>query len=294
MVCRRTQTTPNPNAGGGVHGAKRGPRVLNEILGDIKSYIEWELEEGNLTAEVAPDIVAALSNPPGPGGSGSTPTAEQKASLPRPSPLAPPPSSPVPSPVPPSLSSIAADIARCTRCGLHADRTNTVPGQGNPSPEILFVGEAPGKDEDEQGLAFVGRAGQLLTKMIEAMGYQRDDVFIANINKCRPPENRKPTPEEMTTCLPFLKQQIAVLKPRVIIAMGATAVEGLVTLPAGQKISTVRGQWLSFEGIPLMPTYHPAYLLRDPSKKRPVWDDLKTVLGFLGRPVPPVKRADAS
>jgi len=269
--------------------------VLNEILGDIKSYIEWELEEGNLTAEVAPDIVAALSNPPG--GSGSTPTTEPKASAPNPggsgSSRTAEPKVPSLAP-PPSLSSIAADIAQCTRCGLHAGRTNTVPGQGNPTPDILFVGEAPGKDEDEQGLAFVGRAGQLLTKMIEAMGYPREDVFIANINKCRPPENRKPTPEEMCTCLPFLKRQIAVLKPKVIIAMGATAVEGLVTLPKGQTISKVRGQWLSFEGIPLMPTYHPAYLLRDPAMKRPVWEDLQTVLGFLGRPVPPVvKRAES-
>jgi len=188
------------------------------------------------------------------------------------------------------LAKIAAEIAVCTRCGLHADRTNTVPGQGNPQPEILFVGEAPGKDEDEQGLAFVGRAGQLLTKMIEAMGFAREDVFIANINKCRPPDNRKPTREEMDTCLPFLKRQIATLKPKVIIAMGATAVEGLVPLPEGQTISKVRGQWLEFEGIPLMPTYHPAYLLRNPAMKRPVWDDLKTVLGLLGRSVPVVKK----
>jgi DNA polymerase len=125
--------------------------------------------------------------------------------------------------------------------------------------------------------------------MIEAMGFSRDDVFIANINKCRPPENRKPTREEMDTCLPFLKRQIAILKPKVIIAMGSTAVEGLVPMPEGETISKVRGRWLVFEGIPLMPTYHPAYLLRNPAMKRPVWEDLKAVLLHLGHPIPAVK-----
>ncbi len=266
--------------------------MLNEILKDVSDYIAWELEEGTVTAEASPDILAALStpslgvagaNPSSPGGTRSTASA-----VPKPEPSR---STHLPSPsTSPALSTLAAEVAACTRCGLHAGRTNTVPGQGNPQPEILFVGEAPGKDEDEQGLAFVGRAGQLLTKMIEAMGFAREDVFIANINKCRPPDNRKPTREEMDTCLPYLKRQIAVLKPKVIIAMGATAVEGLVTLPEGETISKVRGQWLQFEGIPLMPTYHPAYLLRNPAMKRPVWDDLKTVLGFLGRPVPAVKK----
>ncbi len=287
--------------------------MLNEILKDVGDYIAWELEEGTVTVEASPDILAALSTPslgvtgstpspkpeptrstpspkpeptrsapsPKPGGTGSTPSAVHME------PKVFPPSAPA---IPPALSTLAAEIAVCTRCGLHAGRTNTVPGQGNPQPEILFIGEAPGKDEDEQGLAFVGRAGQLLTKMIEAMGFAREDVFIANINKCRPPDNRKPTREEMDTCLPFLKRQIAILKPKVIIAMGATAVEGLVTLPEGDTISKVRGQWLQFEGIPLMPTYHPAYLLRNPAMKHPVWEDLKTVLGFLGRPVPAVKK----
>ena len=253
--------------------------MLNEILQDVSDYIAWELEEGTLTAEVSTDVVAALAAAP-PGGTGSTPSAPGGTGS------TPSASAPVSSP----LAAVASEIAACTRCGLHAGRTNTVPGQGNPQPEILFVGEAPGKDEDEQGLAFVGRAGQLLTKMIEAMGFAREDVFIANINKCRPPDNRKPTREEMDTCLPFLKRQIATLKPKVIIAMGATAVEGLVPLPEGQTISKVRGQWLEFEGIPLMPTYHPAYLLRNPAMKRPVWDDLKTVLGLLGRSVPVVKK----
>lgn len=243
---------------------------LDEILKDVGDYVDWKREEGNLTVEVSPEIIASLSDPAAAPVSGKRKSTTGKT-------------------VPETaltLASIAAEIARCTRCSLHQERTQTVPGQGDPKPEILFVGEAPGKDEDEQGLAFVGRAGKLLTKMIEAMGLSRQQVFIANINKCRPPGNRKPTPTEMATCLPFLKQQIGLLKPKVIIAMGATAVEGLVTLPEGETISKVRGQWLEFENIPLMPTYHPAYLLRNPAMKRPVWEDLKTVLKFLDKPIP--------
>lgn len=192
-----------------------------------------------------------------------------------------------------SLERIAKDIAECTRCELCRNRTNTVPGIGNPRPDILFIGEAPGADEDREGIPFVGRAGKLLTKMIEAMGYTRDDIFIANINKCRPPDNRTPTPEEMETCIPFLKRQIALLQPRTIVAMGATAVSGLVEVPEKTGITQWRGNWMSFEGIDLMPTFHPAYLLRSPSAKRPVWDDLKAVLNRLGRPVPPVKKDES-
>ena len=185
-----------------------------------------------------------------------------------------------------ALQDLARKIKACTACPLHSGRIQAVPGQGNPAPEIMFIGEAPGADEDEQGLAFVGRAGQLLTKMIEAMGYTRDEVFIANVNKCRPPNNRKPLREEMDICLPFLRQQVALLQPKVIVALGATAVEGLVPESASEKISTLRGNWLSFEGIPLMPTYHPAYLLRSPTMKKPVWEDLQAVLHHLGRPIP--------
>jgi DNA polymerase len=152
------------------------------------------------------------------------------------------------------------------------------------------VGEGPGEDEDIQGLAFVGRAGQLLTKMIEAMGYRRDEVFIANIVKCRPPGNRKPFPDEMAACLPYLKEQIALLKPRVIIALGATAVTGLLGSMA-TGISRLRGNWQSFGGIDVMPTFHPSYLLRTPSAKNAAWADLQAVLKKLGRPVPaPGKR----
>lgn len=184
-----------------------------------------------------------------------------------------------------ALAAIAARVAACKNCGLHATRTNTVPGQGNPAPEIMFIGEGPGADEDEQGLAFVGRAGQLLTKIIEAMGLTREQVFIGNIVKCRPPDNRVPAPEEMAACIPFLKEQIAILKPKVIVCLGATAVKGLFG-DDGVGITKVRGQWRTYEGIDVMPTLHPAYLLRNPPAKKDVWEDMKTVLRHLGKPVP--------
>ncbi|HRV31355.1 MAG TPA: uracil-DNA glycosylase, partial [Kiritimatiellia bacterium] len=163
-------------------------------------------------------------------------------------------------------------------------RKNTVPGQGALNPDIMFVGEGPGADEDAQGLAFVGRAGQLLTKMIAAMGYTREQVFIGNIVKCRPPNNRVPTPEEMAGCIPYLKQQIAIIQPKYIVCLGATAARGLVQETQG--ITKVRGQWREFEGIPVMLTFHPAYLLRDGSKKKYAWDDLKAVLARLGKTPP--------
>jgi DNA polymerase len=183
------------------------------------------------------------------------------------------------------LKNIADRVAACTRCELHRKRTKTVPGQGANNPDIMFVGEGPGADEDRQGLAFVGRAGQLLTKIIEAMGYTRDQVFIGNIVKCRPPDNRVPMPDEMKACIPYLEEQIALLKPKVIVALGATAIRGLLDVETG--ITKLRGKWLEYCGIPLMPTYHPAYLLRNPAGKRDVWEDMKAVLARLGRTPPP-------
>ena len=187
-----------------------------------------------------------------------------------------------------TLASIAAEIAACQLCALAPTRKNVVPGQGALKPEVMFVGEGPGADEDEQGLAFVGRAGQLLTKMILAMGYTREQVFIGNIVKCRPPGNRVPTPEEMEGCIPYLKRQIAVIQPKLIVCLGATAARGLVneTMPIGKA----RGSWREFEGIPVMLTLHPAYLLRDPRQKAPCWADLKAVLARLGK-TPPAKDA---
>lgn len=195
------------------------------------------------------------------------------------------------------LADIAREIAECGRCPLHRTRTKTVPGQGCPHPEILFVGEGPGQEEDRQGLAFVGRAGALLTRMIQAMGLTRDDVFIANIVKCRPTvdgaglRDRPPTPEEMAACLPYLRAQIAALRPRVIVTLGAVALEGLLGL---KGITRQRGQWRAYEGIPLMPTYHPSYLLRgggeDTARYWEVWDDLVAVLDRLGRKPPADRR----
>lgn len=184
-----------------------------------------------------------------------------------------------------TLDAVAARIAECRLCPLCETRTRTVPGQGSPNPELMFVGEGPGADEDAQGLAFVGRAGQLLTRIIEAMGMTRDEVFIGNIVKCRPPGNRVPSPEEMDACLPYLHEQIALLKPRVIVCLGATAVKGLFGPEAG-GITRIRGRWRTYDGIDTMPTYHPAYLLRNPAGKRDVWDDMKAVLKRLGRDVP--------
>lgn len=184
-----------------------------------------------------------------------------------------------------ALDQIAAKAAACHLCPLAESRTRVVPGQGNPvAPEVLFVGEAPGHDEDLQGVDFIGAAGQLLTKMIAAMGFTRDEVFISNICKCWPPRNRQPTIIEMRACLPFLQAQIAIIKPKVIVTLGATAAVGLLNTQTG--ITKLRGHWTRYEGIPLMPTFHPAYLLRFPPAKRDAWNDLKSVLEKLGRSVP--------
>ena len=182
------------------------------------------------------------------------------------------------------LAAIAASVAECRECNLALTRGKAVPGEGNPNrPDVMFVGEAPGRDEDVLGRPFVGRAGQLLDKMIAAMGYRREEVFIANIIKCRPPQNRTPTPEEMAVCIPYLRRQIAFVRPKTIVALGATAYKGLSGDPLA-NVSRVRGTWCEFEGIPMMPTFHPAYLLRVPSAKRVVWDDLQKVMARLKSP----------
>ncbi len=186
----------------------------------------------------------------------------------------------------------------CTRCpNLAASRTQVVFGVGNPEAELLFIGEAPGADEDLQGEPFVGAAGQLLTKIILAMGFTRDQIYIANILKCRPDTpgqtsgNRKPTPQEMATCIPYLEEQIDLIQPRVMVALGATAIEGLIG-KTETGVTRLRGSWLDYRGIPLMPTYHPAYLLRNQSLsiKRLVWEDMLLVLERLGQPITPKQR----
>jgi len=190
------------------------------------------------------------------------------------------------------LEELKKQILSCTLCPhLVKSRTQVVYGVGNPFAELLFVGEAPGEEEDLKGEPFIGKAGQLLTKIIGAMEYTREDIFIANVLKCRPdmPEgesgNRKPKPAEMATCLPWLTKQIDLIKPKVIVALGLTAVEGLLGEP--RTMRDVRGQWLDYHGVPLMPTYHPAYLLRNQTlaEKRKVWEDMLLVLEKLGRPI---------
>jgi DNA polymerase len=181
---------------------------------------------------------------------------------------------------PDALAAIRADIGDCTRCKLHTlGRRQVVFGVGNPQANLMFVGEAPGADEDVQGEPFVGRAGQLLTKIIEAIGLQRGDVYIANVIKCRPPQNRNPEQDEVETCEPFLFQQIDVIKPKVVVALGTFAARAL--LRTLDPISRLRGRVFEYRGAKLIPTFHPAYLLRNPASKREVWEDMKLVRSLL-------------
>ncbi len=174
-----------------------------------------------------------------------------------------------------TIEEIRADIGDCKRCPLHEGRTQIVHSTGNRQADLMFVGEAPGADEDAQGKPFVGRSGQLLTKIIEAIGIKREDVFIGNINRCRPPGNRTPTLPEAETCKPFLIREIAIVKPKVIVVMGNTAMKNLLETKEG--ITKLRGEFIDYYGVKVMPTFHPAYLLRDPRKKREVWEDMKKV-----------------
>ena len=179
-----------------------------------------------------------------------------------------------------TIESIRADIGDCTRCKLHTcGRKQIVHTTGNFHTDLMFVGEAPGADEDEQGFPFVGRAGQLLTKIIESIGIRREDVCIGNINRCRPPGNRQPEPDETVQCRPFILREIAVVKPKVIVVLGATAAHNLLQVKT--PISKLRGNFQDYFGVKVMPTFHPAYLLRDPNKKREVWEDMKKVREYL-------------
>ena len=179
-----------------------------------------------------------------------------------------------------ALAAVRSFIGDCTRCKLHTlGRRQVVFGTGNPDADLMFVGEAPGADEDEQGVPFVGRAGQLLTKIIEAIGLSRQDVYIANVIKCRPPGNRNPEPDEVATCEPFLAQQIDIVRPRVIVALGTFAAHLLLRTDA--PISRIRGVVHEYRGASLIPTFHPAYLLRSPDRKREVWEDMKKVRALL-------------
>lgn len=202
------------------------------------------------------------------------------------------PATPVEPPVPvtrDSLETIRIAVEACTRCPLCRTRSRTVFSDGRPMARIVFVGEAPGADEDAQGVPFVGRAGQLLTKMIEGgMGIPRRDVYVCNVLKCRPPGNRNPLPEEIEACRPYLEAQIDAVKPEAIVALGKFAAQFL--LGTSEGIMRIRGTWGSWRGIPVMPTFHPSFLLRQPDRKKEAWEDLLSVLGRLGLPAPPSAR----
>ncbi len=180
----------------------------------------------------------------------------------------------------PTLPAVREELGDCTRCKLHRHRTQIVFGVGNPKASLVFVGEAPGADEDAQGEPFVGRAGQLLTKIIEAMGLKREEVYICNIIKCRPPNNRTPETDEILACQPFLLKQLQAIEPKFICALGAPAAQTL--LQTKESISRLRGKFFDFHGIPLLPTFHPAYLLRNPHEKKTVWEDMKLLLRHMG------------
>jgi DNA polymerase len=193
-------------------------------------------------------------------------TPKDEASLPRPN---------------ETIEDIWNDVGECVRCPLHASRTHIVHSEGNRKARLMFIGEAPGANEDMEARPFVGRAGQLLNKIIEAIGLKRDDVMIGNVNRCRPPQNRTPTLAEAATCKPFLLREIAIIKPDVIVVLGNTAMKNLLDTKEG--ITKLRGTFQDYRGIKVMPTFHPAYLLRDPSKKREAWEDMKKVRDYLDK-----------
>ena len=180
-----------------------------------------------------------------------------------------------------TLDSVRAEMGDCQRCKLAPKRTNLVFGAGNPGAELVFVGEAPGFDEDQQGLPFVGRAGQLLTKIIESINLKREDVYICNVLKCRPPDNRNPEPDEVAACNPFLRKQLATIRPKVVCCLGTFAAQTVLQMAA--PISKLRGKFFDMDGMRVIATFHPAYLLRSPEKKREVWEDMKQIRAELFR-----------
>ena len=271
-----------------------------EILNAFEQALELERELGTRTVEcdralLAPVSAATSAPPPARAATSAPPPATAATSAAAPARAATSAAAPARAATSATLPT-AAELTACTKCPLATlGRTHVVPGQGNAnSPDFMFVGEAPGADEDRQGLAFVGAAGQFLTKMIAAMGYTRDQVFIANICKCRPPNNRTPSPPEMAACVPYLKRQIALIKPKCLILLGNTAMRGLFP-----DMLVRRGQWHAYEGIPAIGTFHPAYILRFDSARDPaglrrakleVWNTLKLALARLGKTPPAIQK----
>lgn len=265
-----------------------GMKISPETLADLNASPEKE--------EIRIPVASA------PGSSGNPAAAEHPPARPAPAVQAPPPpfvqqkaaenraEASAPALVPGTLEHLTETVRHCRNCPLCETRLNAVPGEGNPHARLMFIGEGPGADEDRQGRPFVGAAGQLLDKMILAMQFRREDVYIANIVKCRPPRNRAPMPEEANACIGYLEHQIRMIKPEVIVLLGATAAHFLLQREEG--IMRLRGRWLEYDGIPVMPTFHPAFLLRQESAKRDAWEDLKQVMRRLGiEPPAPRRRA---
>jgi len=283
-------------------------RELADVAAALRAHLEQQAGSGatGIPRGAGPMAPATASFTVAPTPT-ATPTATATATAtatvtPTPTPTPTPTATPTPTPKSKDrhvrLPELAREIASCTRCGLAETRTQTVFARGNPDAAICFVGEAPGADEDAQGLPFVGRAGQLLDKMIGAMGLSPErDVYVVNILRCRPPDNRRPEPAEVAACLPYLHEQLDLVKPKVIVALGNTAVGTLLGTKLG--ISKLRGQWKLYRGTTLvMPTYHPSYLLRPSAQqaeaKKQAWEDLRAVLTELKLPVPTLKkRGDA-
>jgi uracil-DNA glycosylase family 4 len=283
---------------------------LAQVAASLRAYLEAQRDSGATGIPRAPRAPLAapadsptlphsppLAPPPAPAPSLSPALAQTPPPSPSAAPLAASPPLPASPPLhasPPvdralRLPQLAAEVSTCTKCALSETRTQTVFARGNPSARLCFIGEAPGADEDAQGLPFVGRAGQLLDKMITAMGLSPvEDVYVCNIIKCRPPGNRRPEPEEMAACFPYLHEQLSLVKPHVIVALGNTAVAGLLSTKVG--ITKLRGQWKMYKGTLVMPTYHPSYLIRPSAQqteaKRQAWEDLQMVMKELGIPLP--------
>jgi uracil-DNA glycosylase family 4 len=235
---------------------------LAALVRAFRERLRWELDHGVVGVATVPaprfGVAADVAAP------AAAPVAVEEDLAPR-----------------PSLEEVRAELGECQRCRLAGKRHNIVFGEGSPDADLMFIGEAPGHDEDAKGRPFVGPAGQLLTKMILAMGLEREEVYIGNIIKCRPPGNRDPSPDEIDACEPFLRRQIDAIGPRMIIALGNAAAKTLLRTDTG--ISQLRGRFHTYHGIPLMPTFHPAFLLRNPERKRPVWEDLKMVMAEMDR-----------
>jgi DNA polymerase len=290
---------------------------MAEVLADVRRYLGWHRDVAGEEIHASMDgalgaIAAAVSVEVTVEGSSTPPVVVEYAEVPaepaRPDPLPPtaaasqpvavarataPARALVSAPAPviagdsaevPRLDEVRRALGDCKRCKLCSGRKNLVFGVGNPKARLVFVGEGPGAEEDNQGIPFVGAAGQLLTKMIAAMGYSRDEVYICNVVKCRPPGNRNPEPDEIQACQPFLEAQLNAIRPSVIIALGKFAAQTLARTDT--PITRLRGQWREYVGIPLMPTFHPAYLLRNPAEKKAAWADLQAVMARFPKPAP--------